>query len=74
MSHDPGEKRNKSGRIIFEKLEIDQSNAKALKSSKRYKIVDPERKNRKRLNYALIIFSVIGPIVMLFFIVWAGNK
>ena len=74
MSHDPGEKRNKSGRILFEKLEIDESTLKSLKSSKRYKIVDPERKNRKRLYYALIIFSVIGPIVMLFFIVWAGNK
>ena len=74
MGHNPPDKRNKSGRILFEKLEIDQSKAKALKSSKRYKIVDPERKNRKRLNYALIIFSVIGPIVMLFFIVWAGNK
>ena len=74
MGHNPPDKRNKSGRILFEKLEIDQSKAKALKSSKRYKIVDPERKNRKRLYYALIILSVIGPIVMLFFIVWAGNK
>ena len=74
MGHNPPDKRKKSGRILFEKLEIDQSKAKALKSSKRYKIVDPERKKRKRLYYALIIFSVIGPIVMLFFIVWAGNK
>ena len=74
MGHNPPDKRNKSGRILFEKLEIDQFKAKALKSSKRYKIVDPESKKRKRLFYALIIFSVIGPIVMLFFIVWAGNK
>ena len=48
MGQNPTDKRNKSGRILFEKLEIDQSKAKALKSSKRYKIVDPERKNRKR--------------------------
>ena len=74
MGHNPTDKRNKSGRILFEKLEIDQSKAKALKSSKRYKTVDPERKKRKLLYYAFIIFSVIGPIVMLFFIVWAGNK
>ena len=74
MGHNPPDKRNKSGRILFEKLDIDEAQAKALKNSKRYKIIDPERKNRKRLYYALIIFSVIGPIVMLFFIVWAGNK
>ena len=74
MGRNPPDKRNKSGRILFERLEIDESTLKSLKSSKRYKIVDPERKNRKRLYYALIIFSVIGPIVMLFFIVWAGNK
>ena len=74
MGHNPPDKRNKSGRILFEKLDIDEAQAKALKNSKRYKIVDPEHKSRKRLYYALIIFSVIGPIVMLFFIVWAGNK
>ena len=74
MGQNPTDKRNKSGRILFEKLEIDQSKAKALKSSKRYKTVDPERKKRKLLYYAFIIFSVIGPIVMLFLIVWAGNK
>ena len=74
MGHNPPDKRNKSGRILFEKLEIDESTLKSLKSSKRYKTVDPERKKRKLLYYAFIIFSVIGPIVMLFFIVWAGNK
>ena len=74
MGHNPPDKRNKSGRILFEKLDIDEAQAKALKNSKRYKTVDPEHKRRKRLHYALIIFSVIGPIVMLFFIVWAGNK
>ena len=74
MSHNPKERRNKSGRILFEKLEIDEATVKSLKGSKRYKTADPERKNRKRLYYGLIIFSVIGPIVMLFLIVWAGNK
>ena len=74
MGYNPLDKRNKSGRILFEKLEIDKVKAKALKSSKRYKIADPERKRRKLLYYALIIFSVIGPILMLFFTVWAGNK
>ena len=74
MGQNPPDKRNKSGRILFEKLEIDKATVKSLKNSKRYKVVDPERKNRKRLYYALIIFSVIGPIAMLFLIVWAGNK
>ncbi|MFL2434981.1 MAG: hypothetical protein ACJ0IZ_00540 [Verrucomicrobiales bacterium] len=74
MSDNSREKRNKSGRILFEKLEINKATIKSLKGSKRYKIADPERKNRKRLYYGLIIFSVIGPIVMLFLIVWAGNK
>ena len=74
MSDNSREKRNKSGRILFEKLEINKATIKSLKASKRYKIADPERKNRKRLYYGLIIFSVIGPIVMLFLIVWAGNK
>ena len=74
MGHNPPDKRNKSGRILFEKLDIDEAQAKALKNSKRYKTVDSEHKSRKRLYYALIIFSVIGPIVMLFYIVWAGNK
>ena len=37
MGHNPPDKRNKSGRILFEKLDIDEAQAKALKNSKRYK-------------------------------------
>ena len=43
MGHNPPDKRNKSGRILFEKLEIDKGTVKSLKNSKSYKVVDPER-------------------------------
>ena len=57
MSDNSREKRNKSGRILFEKLEINKPTIKALKGSKRYKIADPERKNRKRLYYGPVSYT-----------------
>ena len=74
MGLNPRQKKEKSGRIVYEELDLKQAIERSNIKSRKYKIKKPGSRISYPIYIALLILFVIAPIIMIFFIGWAGSK
>lgn len=74
MGLNPRQKKEKSGRIVYEELDLKQAVERSNIKSRKYKIKKPGSRISHPIYIALLILFVIAPIIMIFFIGWAASK
>ena len=74
MGLNPRQKKEKSGRIVYEELDLKHAVERSNIKSRKYKIKKPDSRISYPIYIALLILFVIAPIIMIFFIGWAASK
>ena len=74
MGLNPRQNKEKSGRIVFEELDLKKAVERSSIKSRKYKIKKPGSTISYPFYIALLILFVIAPIIMIFFIGWAASK
>ena len=74
MGLNPRQKKEKSGRIVYEELDLKQAVERSNIKSRKYNIKKPGSRISYPIYIALLILFVIAPIIMIFFIGWAASK